>query len=314
MNVMVIGCESFVGQYLVDYLNSQSYNVISLESNEIIIPKDKWQEQHDCSDNMGLKKISDAINEHRPNWIFSLPAQFSVKSASNDPVATVDLNINSMLYLLDVVKQLDYKPNVLIVGSADEYGFVPYNKMPIKETEPTNPENIFAATKVCQEMLAQIYHRAYKLNVIIARVFNVIGPGQSDDFAIADFTKQVALMQQDKIDKVLHVGNLNVERDFIDVRDMVKALVALIQKGKFGEVYNVGTGSAIALKKIIEVIKNATDVEFNIAIDQSKLRHLDIAKLEADVSKIYKDTAWKSEIEIEETINDMLNFWLNSIS
>jgi len=211
--------------------------------------------------------------------------------------------------LLDAIRELDYTPRILFVGSGEEYGLVNENETPINENNATRPGNIYAATKLAQNHIGRIYASAYDMDIIMVRAFNHIGPNQLPAFVVADFCKQVAEIEKRYTAPVIRVGNLSAKRDFTDVRDVVRAYALLMQKGKSGETYNVGSGKAISIEEILKIIISMSHVDIKIEIDKNKFRPVDVPIIEADIRKLTEITGWKKNIEIEETIADTLNYW-----
>ena len=229
--------------------------------------------------------------------------------AWNNPGLTIDVNIKGSTNVMDATRELFYKPNILLIGSGEEYGYIRENEIPIKEENHLRPGNIYAATKACQNMLANIYARAYDMNIISVRAFNHIGPCQSPIFVVSDFCKQVAEIESGKKEPIMYVGNLEAKRDFTDVRDVVKAYALLVQKGKAGETYNVGSGHAHAIREILDIIISFSVVDIKVEIDLNKIRPVDVPIIEADISKINKATGWKPTIPIQQTVEEVLNYW-----
>ena len=207
---------------------------------EVYVTKDRDIDYHsDLStvvslDIMDQEAVTKLLNEIKPDWIFYLAGHSSVGESWLNPTHTIEVNIKGTLNVLQTAKDLDYKPRILLVGTGDEYGQIDSDELPIDEESNTRPGNVFAATKTFQSKLANIYRDAYNLEIMSVRTFNYIGPGQSPDFAIANFCNQVVAIEQGKQEPIIKVGNLTAKRDFTDIRDVVKAYVLLIQNGKAG--------------------------------------------------------------------------------
>lgn len=307
MKALIAGAAGFVGKYLIDELADNDYEVIATK-----LPNEILQSKNCTVIDLDILNESDVLvvlEKTRPDVIFHLAALSSVALSWKKPALTVDINIKGAVNLLEAVKKFDYKPNVLLIGSGEEYGKVAEEENPISESHKTHPANIYAASKTCQNMLGKIYADAYDLNIIMVRAFNHIGPGQSADFVVSDFCKQTAEIEKGKIKPIIHVGNLSTKRDFTDVRDIVRAYRLLSIKGEKGETYNIGSGKAIEVKKILDlIIKNST-AEIKIEKDESKYRPVDVPVIEADISKITSCIGWKPEIDINITIRDTLEYW-----
>ena len=180
---------------------------------------------------------------------------------------------------------------------------------PIKEDNYLRPGNIYAATKVCQNMIASIYTQAYDMQLMMVRAFNHIGPCQSPIFVISDFCKQVAEIEAGKKEPVMYVGNLAAKRDFTDVRDVVRAYALLVQSGTAGETYNVGSGHAHEIREILDLIISLSTKEIRVEIDLNKIRPVDVPIIEADITKLNAATGWKPQIPLEQTIQEILDYW-----
>ena len=164
-----------------------------------------------------------------------------------------------------------------------------------------------------QEKIAIMYKEVYGIDVIMVRAFNHIGPNQRLDFAIPDFASQIAEIEINDNQAIIYVGNLNAERDFTDVRDIVKGYRLLLEKGVNGEVYNLGSGISYSMKFILENLIKQSDVDIKVEIDPKKFRPLDTPKIVCDNSKVMKHTGWKPIINIEKTLADVLEYWRNLI-
>lgn len=226
-----------------------------------------------------------------------------------NPALTIDVNIKGAVNMLDAVRELDYKPRVLLIGSGEEYGHIRQEECPIIEDTVLRPGNIYAATKSCQNMLGSIYAAAYHMDVMMVRAFNHIGPNQTPLFVVADFCKQVAEIEKGIKDPVMYVGNLSAKRDFTDVRDVVRAYALLVQKGKAGETYNIGTGHALAIQEILDRIISLSDKEIEVRVDAQRLRPVDVPIIEPDISKVHDCTGWKPQIPLEQTLRETLEYW-----
>ena len=251
------------------------------------------------------------LNTHRPDHIYHLAAQSSVPLSWKNPNLTVDINIKGTINLLDAVRELDYKPRVLLIGSGEEYGRIRPDENPVNEDNKLRPGNIYAVTKATQNMIGELYAAAYGMDIVMVRAFNHIGPKQAPIFVVADFCRQVAEIEFGKQEPVIGVGNLSAKRDFTDVRDVVRAYEMLMENAKSGQIYNVGSGSAVEIRDILDIILRMSDKKIEVVIDENKLRPVDVPVIEADIRKITEDIGWKKEITLEQTIKETLDYWRN---
>lgn len=312
MKALIIGAAGFVGSYLIQHLKDDlHWEVIATKlPQETITIEDIEIYNLDI-----LKKdcILPLLQSIHPDMILHLAAQSSVGVSWKNPALTIDINIKGSIYVLDAIRELDYKPRVLLIGSGEEYGHILPTETPIREETILRPGNIYAATKACQNMLGKIYADAYQMDIISVRAFNHIGPNQAPLFVVSDFCKQVAEIEVGQKEPVIYVGNLSAARDFTDVRDVVRAYGLLLQHGIAGETYNVGSGHAIKIEDILNQILLQSKVTIQVEVDSTKLRPVDVPIIEADTTKLYQCTKWKPEISIDETISDVLDYWRNQI-
>ena len=309
MKALIIGAAGFVGSYLIQHLTAAyDWEIHATKlPNENLSAADIYV--HDLNI-MRPDEIQRLLSEARPDYIFHLAAQSSVALSWKNPQLTVDINIKGTLNNLDSIRSLaDYSPRILLIGSGEEYGYILPDETPVNEAVAPRPGNIYAATKACQNMLGSIYSRAYGLQLIMVRAFNHIGPNQAPIFVASDFCKQVAEIESGKKEPILHVGNLSAKRDFTDVRDVVRAYGLLIQKGKPGETYNIGSGRAISIQQLLDTILSLSTSKILVSTDPARLRPSDIPIIEADIAKLQSAINWQPEIALDQTLFETLNYW-----
>ncbi len=312
MKALIIGAAGFVGPYLAravkEYMHCEVV-ATKLPHEKVDIPETRIENL----DILNPDEINALLNDEKPDYIFHLAAQSSVALSWKNPALTVDININGSLNLLNAIKGLKDQPKVLIVGSGEEYGYIKEDMVPINENADLNPGNVYAVTKATQNMMATIYAQAYGMNLVMTRSFNHMGPRQTPQFVVSDFCSQVVKIEKGLQEPVINVGNLSAKRDFTDVRDVVRAYTLLIQYGKPGETYNVGSGNAKPIQDILDLIVSKSDKKIEVRVDEKKLRPVDVPIIEADTHKLYRDTGWKPEIALDTTIEDMLDFWRDNL-
>lgn len=312
MKALIIGGGGFVGPYLVRHLvNDLGFEVtVTKTEKEVLSLSDVAIENLDILD---MEQIVSLLERIRPDYIFHLAAQSSVSVSWKNPGLTIDVNIKGSVNVLDAIRQLDYKPRVLLIGSGEEYGHIKEGECPIVEDNTLRPGNIYAATKSCQNMIGKIYSDAYDMDVMMVRAFNHIGPNQIPLFVVADFCKQVAEIEKGLREPVMYVGNLSAKRDFTDVRDVVRAYGLLVQKGQKGETYNVGRGKALSIREILDKILALSTKSIEVKVDPDKLRPVDVPIIEPDVAKINKATGWVPEISLDTTLKETLDYWRSQV-
>ncbi len=311
MKSFIIGGAGFVGDYLIRYLQAegQKVAVTKMPGETIDIP------DADVYDLNILDKdgIADLLEKVRPDYVYHLAAQSSVAVSWKNPQLTIDVNIKGSVNVLEAIRGLSHKPRTLLIGSGEEYGPIRPEETPVTEENAIRPGNIYAATKACQNMFGRIYAQAFGLEVMMVRAFNHIGPNQDSLFVVADFCRQTAEIEAGLKKPVIKVGNLSVARDFTDVRDVVRAYDLLIRKGETGETYNIGSGRAIVIEDILNMILSKSKTKIQVEKDPSRFRPVDVPTIEADTRKVYEVTGWVPKIPLEQTIQETLDYWRRKI-
>jgi GDP-4-dehydro-6-deoxy-D-mannose reductase len=305
--VFVTGATGFVGSYLCHTLHSIGhiiYGTCFPERPEDCDPTvaDKMAHQ-DIRDTEGLSRL---IDEIRPDWVFHLAAVSSVRRSWDQRRETFAINLAGTNNLFEAIRQYSPQSRILYVSSSDVYGVLTPIDRALTEEDRTEPVNPYAFTKIAGELLARFYSRIEGLDIVCARPFPHTGPGQSADFVCPDWALQIAEIEKEDREPVISVGNTDIQRDFLDVRDVVRAYVALMEKGRKGEVYNVCSGRAITLKDVLDLFLSFTSRKIEIRVDPHKMRKTDIPLLVGDNRKVQNATSWKPEIPIEQTLLDLL--------
>ena len=312
MKALIIGGAGFVGNYLIEHCKRDwqwSVHVTKMPNETIANPDVSI---HDL-DILEKKEITALLRTVRPDYIFHLAAQSSVAVSWKNPAITIDVNVKGSINVLDAIRELDYSPRILLIGSGEEYGHILPAETPISERNTPRPGNIYAATKACQNMIGAIYAKAYQMQIMMVRAFNHIGPNQSPLFVVADFCRQVAEIEAEMRPPVIHVGNLAAERDFTDVRDVVRAYALLIQKGQPGETYNVGSSHAVSIEEVLTQILSLSARQIQVSVDPDRLRPVDIPIIEADITKLREVTNWTPAIPLQQTLEETLNYWRQTL-
>ncbi len=247
--------------------------------------------------------------ETRPDLIFHLAAQSIVQRALADPEATLVNNLVSELNLLRGLRELGLESRLLLTGSSEQYGHVRPDDLPVDEDTPFRPENPYAVSKIATDMLGLQYYIAYKMPIIRVRPFNHIGPRQSEQFVTSAFARQVARIEAGLQEPVIRVGNLNSERDFTDVRDMVRAYHLALTQGTPGEVYNIGCGQSVSIRLILDLLIGLSNVAVRIETDPARMRPSDVPVIVCDPRRFQQQTGWRPEIALGRSLMDILNYW-----
>jgi GDP-4-dehydro-6-deoxy-D-mannose reductase len=252
--------------------------------------------------------VEKLVKRTEPDWVFHLAALSSVADSWKDPARTLINNVGGEANLLSALLKLDRLPRVLIVGSSDEYGKAKKNG-PLNEETPLRPLTPYGVSKVAQDMLGLQFHLSHGLHVVRVRPFNHTGPRQSPHFAIPSFARQIARIELGKQSRRLKVGNLDVTRDFTDVRDIVRAYRLAVAKGKPGEVYNIGSGRATRLADAVGYLVNMSRKPVTLQVDEGLRRSAEAVTYVCDARRFRRLTGWRPEIPLEQTLRDTLEYW-----
>lgn len=312
MKALVIGAGGFVGGYLISELCSRDWEVCAtkLPHEKINIYGGNAVSYSTADlDILDENAVAELLADFKPDCIFHLAAQSSVALSWKKPALTADINIKGCIDLLEAVRSTGISPRILFIGSSEEYGYAANRPEPVSETVKPEPANIYAITKLAQNMIGELYCKAYGMDIISVRAFNHIGAGQLPQFAVADFCKQAAEIKAGKREPVIHVGNLAAKRDFTDVRDIVRAYAELAVKGRSGETYNVGSGHAVSIQSVLDKIIELSGMEIQVEVDKERFRPVDVPFVEADVTKLKNDTGWERNIPQEESLRDIIEFF-----
>jgi GDP-4-dehydro-6-deoxy-D-mannose reductase len=258
------------------------------------------------------QEIDSAVAQIKPDIVFHLAALASPAQSFTDPVLTFSTNTLGEINLLESVKTRNQSiEKIIVISSAEVYGLVASQDLPLDEETSLRPVSPYAVSKIAQDFLGLQYYLTAKLPVIRVRPFNHIGPGQKKSYAVAAFASQIALIEKDKQDPILHVGNLTARRDFTDVLDIVKAYELLAVKGRDGEVYNVGSGKSYEMSDVLSRLVALSKKEIRIEVDPDRFLPIDIPDNRADISKITRDTGWVPTISLDESLRNVLDYWRN---
>ena len=252
------------------------------------------------------------IKEIKPDYIFHLAAQSFVPTSWKAPQETLQTNIISTVNILEAVREYCKDCVVMVAGSSEGYGKVYDSELPIKESNPLRPLSPYGVSKVAQDLLAQQYHKSYKLRVVISRAFNHEGPRRGEVFVTSDFAKQIVEIERGKR-TILLVGNLDAIRDFTDVRDVVKGYWLLANKSVYGTPYNICSGAGTSIRELLRIFvnnANIDDKEYIVREDADKMRPSDVPVLVGNC-KLIIDLGWRPTIPLEQTVKDILDYWRN---
>jgi GDP-4-dehydro-6-deoxy-D-mannose reductase len=309
----ITGITGFVGSHLAELLLAKNFEVYGIkrwrsktENIDHIIEKLHLREA-DMRDGHSLFEV---IKEVKPHYIFHLAAQSFVPTSWKAPSDTMETNAVGTINLLEAVRKVAIDPAIQIAGSSEEYGLVYPDEVPIKETNPLRPLSPYGVSKVAADKLGFQYHRSYGMRIVVTRSFNHTGPRRGEVFVTSNFAKQIVEIEKGKREPIIRVGNLEAQRDFSDVRDVVRAYWLSLEKGDYGDCYNICSGKPRVIKDILDLhLKNSEVKDIKIEEDPSRMRPSDVQILHGDCSKLMNKTGWKQEIPFEKTMNDLMDYW-----
>ncbi len=312
MKVLITGIAGFVGSHLVEKLLKKKDEVFGTylpgESLENIQNIRLSLHLSGC-DITQFDQLSRLVKRIQPDLIYHLAAFSSVGKSFTHPLETIKTNVYGTLYLLEIVRSLKKQIKILVVGSSDMYGKVLPRDIPITENTPLSPVSPYGVSKATCDLLAYQYCKSYGVYVIRARSFNHTGPRQRTGFVIPDFASQIAQIEAGLLPPVLKVGNLSAKRDLSDVRDVVRAYVKLMQRGKAGEAYNICSQQGYSIKNMLKVLLSLSKKKITVKLDKKRSRPSEIPVLVGDNTKIRKTVGWKPEIPLERTLKETLDYW-----
>ena len=308
--VLITGASGFVGCHLVKALLQQQAQIAGTcfpeRPEECGFPPEVRLEHIDIRERNSLAWL---VEDFDPHWVIHLAALSNVRLSWKKRRETLEVNLLGTFNLVEVLREKAPQARLLFVSSSDVYGFLHPIDHPLREDEPLQIVNPYAFSKACSEMLVSFYQRIEGLDSLIVRAFPHTGPGQSPLFVCSDWAYQIAQIEKGEHQAFLKVGNIEIKRDFTDVRDVIQAYLGLLEKGRRGEIYNVCSGEAVSLRWILETLLAQAREEIKVEVDPARLRKTDIPVLYGDNSKLKKTTGWEPRIPLAQTLKDLLNYW-----
>jgi GDP-4-dehydro-6-deoxy-D-mannose reductase len=315
VRALITGISGFAGSFLAEYLLANTSCEIwgiglgSIDHLAALGDRIVYFSE-DLSESSVASRL---VAQAHPDLIFHLAAQAFVPVSWQDPWATIENNIRAQVNLLHAATQLKSSPRILVIGSNEEYGRVDPRELPIDENTPLRPDSPYGVSKIAQDFMGLQYFLSDNVHAVRVRPFNHIGPRQNDRFVVSNFAKQIAKIEGGECEPVIHVGNLEAERDFTDVRDMVRAYVLALERGAPGEVYNIGSGKSHSISEILESLLSMTSKGIRVEHDPARSRRSDTPRTICNASKFRNQTGWEPQIEFEQTLRDTLDYWRGNV-
>jgi GDP-4-dehydro-6-deoxy-D-mannose reductase len=309
MKALITGIRGFVGKHLADLLESEGFEVIGIDR----APYEEGERNYHQIDVVDADNMEIMIGKFKPDQIYHLAAPAFIPDSYNNPLQTVDAILRGTMNILECIRKVSPDTKLLYVGSSDEYGN--WLGEPFKEETPLDPRTPYAAAKAAASMISRQYALFYGIKVVRTRSFNHIGPGQSPRFVCSGMAKQIAALEQSGGSNLI-MGNLDSRRDFIDVRDAVRAYYMIMAtEGNSGEVYNVCSGKTLTIAALLEQFLERTDLRARpgfavVSEDQNRLH--DNAVVCGDNSKL-RGIGWSARQDFKQTVEDTLNYWRSQL-
>lgn len=312
VTVLITGATGFVGRHLIAELEDQTnWELIGLGRS--LSPVGGRARMLAC-DLMDAELVLRVIERYRPGFIVHLAAQSYVPQAFANPAATLTNNVVGQLNLLEGCRSARLSPIILIVGSAEEYGAIGNTEISIRESQTFRPTNPYAVSKISQDMLGLQYQLSYGMHIVRVRPFNHFGPGQSERFVLSGFARQIAQAELGLVEPVVLTGNLNARRDFLDVRDVVRAYRLALERQIVPDAYNIARGEAFRIGDLLSHLVALSETAIETRVDPARMRPSDTPYLVGDASKFQAATGWRPRISIDQTLSDTLSYWRRSLA
>jgi len=321
MRTLITGIAGFTGIHLAEYLLSKERDSDNIDLYGIDIVRDVSKDAQSILDNVKFftcdildeEEMKKTVEEIKPDRIFHLAGLTFDPNSRQSPEKFYITNVFGTINLLEAVKQLRINSLIHIACSSAEYGLILENENPVTETNYFRPISPYGISKLAQDMVGYQYYKNYGLRIIRTRAFNIPGPGEKENFVCSNFARQIALIEKGKQEAIIYVGNLEAKRDFVDIRDVVKAYWLASDKGISGEVYNLCSGKAYSIGEMLKILLQMAKKDIVIKQDPKRMRPSDIPLQVGSFEKLHKQTGWKPIIPLEETLKDLLNYWLQKV-
>lgn len=300
MRALITGSQGFVGRYLRQELEESGYEVVGLD-----IQPGEGAVQADL---LNPEQLAAAVRQAEPDAVFHLAGQADVARSWKIPQRTLEINVLAAVNLMEAVRAFNPSVRMVLVGSSDQYGNLGEAGRMVSESLATHPQTPYAVSKKAQEEMARVYVRAYGMNICMTRSFNHGGAGQRLGFLIPDFASGIVKVERGEA-KSLKVGNLTSRRDFTHVKDVARAYRLIGEKGKPGEVYNVGSGVTWSAQEILDKLCAMAVCPIPVERDPARMRPSDTPVICCDHTKLTTDTGWQPQIPLEDILSDTLREW-----
>lgn len=301
--ILVTGSNGFVGRHLTCELLKSGHQVVGIASSQI--PTDEQDDIKQLTLDLTRREEADKIDFSEIYSVIHLAGLAAVGPSFDNPLEYINVNVGIETNLFEAALVQNARPRFLIVSSGALYDTEA--PQPLTEESPVLPNSPYAVSKLGQEQMAR-YYSSRGFESIIARPFNHIGPGQGLGFIVPDFAQQIVAIEKGE-QQAVSVGNLDAQRDYTDVRDIVRAYRLLLEKGVSGETYNICSGKGVSGHDILKGLGQAAGLEPKVVQDPERMRPSDIPVLTGSHDKLSRDTGWQPEIALADTLKDVIVDW-----
>lgn len=314
MRILVTGADGFVGQHVLAGLLDRRHDVVGgITGDEpaltTLSPAPAERVQWVSFDLRDEHSVRSLVDRARPDAVLHLAGITSVSQSWSDPGRTFEVNVQGATHLLLALRALpagESRRPIVLVGSGEAYGQNGTEEDPLTEDVPLRPLSPYAASKAAQEMLGWAMGRATGLRLVHTRSFQQMGPGQRAAFVTVDWATQLLAVRDGRQDPVLHVGNIDVVRDFLDVRDAADAYIRLLEDDRAEGVFNVCSGRGVSLHSLLQALQSATGVEVDVQVDPERLRPADLSSFVGDPSRLAAAVDWQPRRPLDRTLDDLI--------
>jgi GDP-4-dehydro-6-deoxy-D-mannose reductase len=295
---LITGIRGFVGTHLSAHLSQLGWRVYGFDQRAA-----RHEDNVFAGDIVNIDAFQSVLYECQPDVIFHLAGL--IKSAQ--PEKLYQANLLGTVALFESLIGSGQRPMVVVVSSSAVYGSG-FGGSPITETFKLRPLTHYAVSKLAQESAALRYFDAFQLPVVVARMFNLLGPGQSPDLACSAFARQIALAELSGEEEIV-TGDLSARRDFVDVRDAVRALALLAEVGKAGQIYNICSGRAVLMRKCLAEMIAMSPRQLNVRVDSGRVQKNDVPVQVGNIRKLQRASGWHPQISLKQSLSDLLEYW-----
>ncbi len=310
-SVLVTGASGFCGRHLCRHLSETGFRVTGTWHHTSVRKKLSRVNFIRCN-LLSFSEIQKLIKRVKPDFVCHLAAMSVPRLSWKLENETFEVNTAGTIYLLEALRRLSPKTKFLFASTVQVYGRTFREGRPVRETDLMWPENPYAASKAAAESACLDYFHRFGIPVVVARAFNHLGRGQTLQFVLSDWCRQVALAEKGKRRRVLEVGNLDAYRDFLHVKDVVRAYEILLAKGNAGEIYNICYGKVRILKDYVNFLRQKSKVPLKVEVQGKRLRRNDPPVMKGNASRLHA-LGWRPELSPLKALEELLEEWREKV-